>query len=82
MHKVVSRRRFFTTFLRRRMQSLPRANKPYPGQILATVLGRTRVGPANLWTCQLSLVDAASKADPTAQRIFADLLGLAIDDRR
>jgi len=51
--------------------------KPYPGELIGTVLGSRAVGAAQIWLCQLPLTRPAADGDPLALSILADLLRLA-----
>ena len=51
--------------------------KPPPGPIVGAVVGRAQVSGGVLTFCQLSLIEAATRLDPLARALVADLLRLA-----
>jgi hypothetical protein len=53
--------------------------KPYPGEIVGTVVGCHALGSSNVWLCQLPLAGSAEDGDPLALSILADLLTLVSD---
>jgi hypothetical protein len=52
--------------------------KPPPGPIVGAVVGRAQVSGGVLTFCQLSLIEAATRLDPLARALVADLLRLAV----
>jgi hypothetical protein len=53
--------------------------KPPPGAVVGAVVGRSDVAEGVLTFCQLPLTDAASRSDPLARALLADVLRLGVD---
>jgi hypothetical protein len=53
--------------------------KPPPGGVVGAVVGQSNVGEGVLTFCQLPLINAASRSDPLARALLADVLRLAAD---